>query len=105
MSSIAKVSNMGIFVFKFTMDGKFVQMLNCPDMIMLTVFLHSNLKRSLFLFLSICVTTFGNFSCSVCKKKVMFFFFLPIIETHVHHLLLPWALYLLLYLIIIHDIV
>lgn len=104
MSSIAKVSNMGIFVFKFTMDGKFVQMLNCPDMIMLSVFLHSNLKRSLFLFLSICVTTFGNFSCSVCKKKSCFFF-LPIIETHVHHLLLPWALYLLLYLIIIHDIV
>lgn len=47
------VSNLGIFVFKFTMNGEFVQMLNWSDMIMSSVFLHSYLKHKFCFFVSV----------------------------------------------------
>lgn len=53
MSSDARVSNLGIFFFKFTMNGEFVQMLNWSDTIMSSVFLHSYLKHKFCSFVSV----------------------------------------------------
>lgn len=57
------------------------------------------LFKTQILFLCICVTTFCNFSCSVCKNKKKPCGFLPIIKTHMFIIYCYlWALYLLLYL-------
>lgn len=53
MSSDARVSNLGIFVFKFTLNGEFVQMLNWSDAVMSSVFLHSYLKHKFCSFVSV----------------------------------------------------
>lgn len=53
MSSDARVSNLGIFFFKFTMNGEFVQMLNWSDAVMSSVFLHSYLKHKFCFFVSV----------------------------------------------------
>lgn len=83
-------------LYKFTMNDEFVQMLNWSDTIMSSVFLHSYLKHKFCFFVSV----WPHFVILVAvfvKKKAMWFS--PYHkDTYVHHLLLPWALYLLLYL-------
>lgn len=102
MSSDARVSNLGIFVFKFTINGEFVQMLNWSDTIMSSVFLHSYLKHKFCFFVSVWPHFVILVAVFVKKKKAMWFS--PYHkDTYVHHLLLPLGIIPLVVFMILFD--